>query len=168
MKDEASPGQKNILAQTDADPTSYRFPLAVFDGLTAKDADVRVKFKPVSGGKDQAVGIVWRYKDQNTYYIVRANALEGNVVLYKVEGGKRTDLPLKGEGRTYGKKAKVAKAEWSTLRVQAKGSLFTVYLNGARLFEVEDETFKEAGKVGLWTKADSVTYFDELQIDARQ
>jgi hypothetical protein len=166
IKDETAPGQKNVLAQTDADPTSYRFPLAVFDGFTAKDPDVSVKFKPVSGGKDQAAGVVWRYKDANNYYIVRANALEGNVVLYKVENGKRIDLPLKGEGRTYGKKVKVPKAEWSTLRVQAKGSLFAVYLNGAKLYEVEDETFKEAGKVGLWTKADSVTYFDELHIAA--
>jgi hypothetical protein len=166
MKDESSPAQKLILAQTDADPTSYRFPLAVFDGLTAKDSDISVKFKPVSGKNDQGAGIVWRYQDQNNYYIVRANALEGNVVLYKVENGKRTDLPVKGEGRTYGKKAKVPKAEWSTLRVQAKGNLFAVYLNGAKLYEVEDETFKEAGKVGLWTKADSVIYFDELQIIA--
>jgi hypothetical protein len=167
MKDEASPDQKNILAQTDADATSYRFPLAVFDGLTAKDLDASVKFKPISGSKDQAAGIVWRYKDANNYYIVRANALEDNVVLYKVENGKRIDLPLKGEGRTYGKKAKVPKAQWSTLRITATGNLFTTYLNGAKLYEVEDETFKEAGKVGLWTKADSVTYFDDLQITAR-
>jgi hypothetical protein len=167
MKDGSSPTQNQILAQTDADPTGYRFPLAVFDGLTAKDADISVKFKPVSGKQDQGAGIVWRYKDANNYYIVRANALEGNVVLYKVENGKRTDLPLKGEGRTYGKKAKVPKAEWSTLRVLAKGNLFTVYLNGAKLYEVEDETFKDAGKVGLWTKADSVIYFDDLQITAQ-
>jgi hypothetical protein len=167
MKDEASPGQKNVLAQTDADPTSYRFPLAIFDELTVKDLDASVKFKPVSGSKDQAAGIVWRYKDKDNYYIVRANALENNVVLYKVEAGKRADLPLKGEGRTYGKKASVPKGQWSTLRVQAKGNLFAVYLNGAKLYEVEDGTFKEAGKVGLWTKADSVTYFDELQITAQ-
>jgi hypothetical protein len=167
MRDESSPGQKQILAQTDADPTGYRFPLAIFDGITAKDPDVSVKFKPVSGKNDQGAGIVWRYRNQNNYYIVRANALEGNVVLYKVENGKRTDLPLKGEGRTYGKKAKVPKTEWSTLRVSAKGNLFVVYLNGAKLYEVEDETFKEAGKVGLWTKADSVIYFDDLQIIAQ-
>jgi hypothetical protein len=166
-KDDAAPDRKNVLAQTDTDATSYRFPLAVFDGLTPKDLDASVKFKPISGSKDQAAGIVWRYKDANNYYIVRANALENNVVLYKVENGKRADLPLKGEGRTYGKKAKVPKAEWSTLRVQAKGNLFTVYLNGEKLYEVEDETFKEAGKVGLWTKADSVTYFDELQITVK-
>ncbi|MEK6407350.1 MAG: family 16 glycoside hydrolase [Acidobacteriota bacterium] len=166
-KDDSSPGQKNVLAQTDPDPTGYRFPVAVFDGLTATDVDVSVKFKPISGKKDQAAGIMWRYKDNNNYYIVRANALENNVVLYKVESGKRTDLPLKGEGRTYGKKAPVPANQWSELRVTAKGNLFAVYLNGQKLYEVEDSTFTEAGKVGLWTKADSVTYFDDLKVIAQ-
>jgi len=163
-KDEASPDHHNVLAQTDADPTSYRFPVAIFDSVTAKDVDVSVKYKPISGKGDQGAGIVWRYRDKDNYYIVRANALEGNVVLYKVENGKRTDLPLKGEGRTYGKKDKVASGQWGTLRVVAQGNLFAVYHNGKKLYEVEDDTFKDAGKVGLWTKADSVIYFDDLQI----
>jgi Domain of Unknown Function (DUF1080) len=166
-KDYASPNQGNVLAQTDADATSYRFPLCVHDGVTAKDADISVKFKPVSGKKDQAAGIVWRYRDKDNYYIVRANALENNVVLYKVQNGKREDLPLKGQGRTYGKKAKVPSGQWSTLSVTARGNLFTVSLNGEKLYEVEDGTFAEAGKVGLWTKADSVTYFDDLNVVAQ-
>jgi hypothetical protein len=164
-KDNASPNQGNVLAQTDADTTGYRFPVCVYDGLTAKDVDVSMKFKPVSGRGDQGAGIVWRYQDKDNYYIVRANALEGNVVLYKVENGRRTDLPLKGKGRTYGMKDKVPSGEWGTLRVVAKGNLFEVYHNGKKLYEVEDETFKEAGKVGLWTKADSVIYFDDLRIN---
>jgi hypothetical protein len=106
-KDDASPDHGNVLAQTDADPTGYRFPLCVYDTITAKDVDVSVKFKAISGKGDQGAGIVWRYRDQDNYYIVRANALESNVVLYKVEDGKRTDLPLKGEGRTYGKKERL-------------------------------------------------------------
>jgi hypothetical protein len=167
VNDNSSPGGKNVLAQTDADPTGYRFPVAVFDGITATDVDVSVKFKPISGKKDQGAGIVWRYKDNNNYYIVRANALENNVVLYKVENGKRTDLPLKGEGRTYGKKEKVPSGQWGTLRVVAKGNLFEVYHDGKKLYEVEDDTFKEAGKVGLWTKADSVIHFDDLQITTK-
>ncbi|MGH9837601.1 MAG: family 16 glycoside hydrolase [Blastocatellia bacterium] len=167
VKDDASPAQGNVLAQTDADATSYRFPVCVHDKLSAKDADISVKFKAVSGKKDQAAGIVWRYRDKDNYYIVRANALENNVVLYKVQNGKREDLPLKGEGRTYGKKAKVPSGQWNTLRVTAAGNLFTIYLNGEKLYEVEDTSFPDAGKVGLWTKADSVTYFDDLQILAK-
>ncbi len=162
--DSASPDHGNILAQTDADTTDYRFPVCVYDGVTTKDVDVTVNFKPVSGRGDQAAGIVWRYKDKDNYYIVRANALEGNVVLYKVENGKRTDLPLKGMGRTYGMKEKVPSGQWGILRVVAKGNLFEVYHDVKKLFEVEDDTFKEAGKVGVWTKADSVIYFDDLQI----
>lgn len=105
-KDDASPNQGNVLAQTDADATSYRFPVCVYDNFSAKDVDVSVKFKTVSGKKDEAAGLVWRYRDKDNYYIVRANALENNVVLYKVQNGKREDLPLKGEGRTYGKRPK--------------------------------------------------------------
>lgn len=85
-------------------------------------------------------------------------------MLYKVKDGRREDLPVKDEGRTYGKKVKVTSGQWNTLRVTVTGVLFTVYLNGEKLYEVEDATFTEAGKVGLWTKADSVTYFDDLQI----
>jgi hypothetical protein len=118
----------------------------------------------VSGRVDQAAGLVWRYRDQDNYYIVRANALEDNVVLYKVENGTRTDLPVRGEGRTYGKKAEVPSGQWSTLRVVATGPLFDVYFNGSKLYEVEDKTFSQPGQVGVWTKADSVTQFDDLTV----
>jgi hypothetical protein len=166
-KEDAASDRGNVLAQTDADRTSYRFPVAVFNDVTAKDVDVSVRFRPVSGGVDQAAGIVWRYQDANNYYIVRANALEGNVVLYKVENGKRTDLPVKGSGRTYGKKADVPKNAWSQMGVTVRGPLFTVSLNSQGLYEVEDTTFTAAGKVGVWTKADSVTYFDDLTVVTR-
>ena len=95
---------------------------------------------------------------------MRTNARENNVVLYKVENGKRTDLPRKGVGRTYGERAQVPAKQWSELRVVVRGSLFEVYYGGRKLFEVEDTTFPGAGRVGLWTKADSITYFDNLVI----
>jgi hypothetical protein len=164
MKDAQSPERGNVLAQIDPDPTDYRFPVCVLDGLSAKDLDLSVMFKPVSGRGDEAAGLVWRYQDANNYYIVRANALENNVVLYKVQNGRRTDLPLKGVGRTYGKKVTVPSGQWSTLRVLATGSLFEVFLDRQQLYQVEDTTFPDAGKVGVWTKADSVTYFDDLSI----
>jgi hypothetical protein len=167
MKDDTAPSKGNVLAQTDADKTGYRFPICVYDGLSAKDADISVKIKAISGREDQGGGIVWRYRDKDNYYIVRANALEDNVVLYKVLNGKREDLPLKGEGRTYGKKTKVPSGQWNTLRVTARGNLFTVYFNGTKLYEAEDGTFTGAGKVGLWTKADSVIHFDDLQVIAQ-
>ena len=160
-------GTNKFLAQTDADATRARFAVAVLSDVTAADVDLSVRFRPISGRVDQAAGLVWRYRDEDNYYIVRANALEDNVVLYKVENGKRTDLPLKGEGRTYGKKADVPAAHWSTLRVVANGPRFEVYFNGTKLFEVEDSTFGQPGQVGVWTKADSVTQFDDLTVVTR-
>ena len=165
--DSTAPSQPNVLAQNSTDRTNYRFPLAIADEGSFRDLDLSVRFKPISGRVDQAAGLVWRLKDANNYYIVRANALENNVVLYKVQNGKRTDLPLKGEGRTYGKKTDVPSGQWSELRVVATGNLFEVFVNGQKLYEVEDNTFPEAGKVGLWTKADSVTHFDDLRVTAK-
>jgi hypothetical protein len=166
-KDPETSSAPNVLAQMDADPVSYRFPLCVYEGFIGEDVDVSVRYKPLSGKEDQAAGIVWRYQDPDNYYIVRANAVENNVVLYKVEKGRRTDLPLVGKGRTYGVKAPIPSGKWGTLRVVAVGGLFEVYSNGVKLFEVEDTTFPMAGKVGLWTKADSVTLFDDLTINAK-
>lgn len=156
-----------VLAQTNADRTRSRFPVAVVTDFTAADVDVSVRFKPVSGSVDQAAGLVWRYQDEDNYYVVRANALEDNVVLYKVQGGMRTDLPVKGAGRTYGTPADVPAGAWSTLRIVAAGPRFAVYYNGAKLYDVEDSTFARAGRVGVWTKADSVTQFDDLTIVTR-
>jgi hypothetical protein len=157
-------GANKYLAQVDADNTRARFPMAVVSDISAADIDLSVRFRPISGRVDQAAGLVWRYRDQDNYYIVRANALEDNVVVYKVEKGTRTDLPVKGEGRTYGKKTEVPARQWSSLRVVANGRLFEVYFNGAKLYDVEDSTFTQLGKVGVWTKADSVTQFDDLTI----
>lgn len=157
-------GTNKYLAQLDPDRTNARFPVAVVADITAADVDLSVRFKPVSGRVDQAAGLVWRFQNEDNYYIVRANPLEENVVLYKVQNGRRTDLPLRGEGRTYGKKASVPSGQWSTLRVVAAGPRFEVFLNGAKLYEVEDATFRQAGRVGVWTKADSVTYFDDLTV----
>ena len=160
-------GTNQYLAQTNADATRSRYPVAVANDVSAADVDVSVRFRPVSGRVDQAAGLVWRFQDEDNYYLVRANALEDNVVLYKVERGRRTDLPVKGQGRTYGKAAQVPAAQWSTLRVVANGPRFEVFFNGGKLYEVEDATFAAAGRVGVWTKADSVTHFDDLTIVTR-
>jgi hypothetical protein len=165
LKDDTAPSPPMVLAQTDVDATGYRFPHCVVDGLFERDLALSVKFKPVAGREDQAGGLVFRYRDADNYYVVRANALEGNVVLYKVEKGKRSDLKPKGAGPTaYGKKVKVPSAAWSELQVVVRGRLFEVTLNGVALFEVEDATFADGGRVGVWTKADSVTHFDDFTV----
>ncbi len=164
-KDDSAPSKPQVLAQTSNDPTDGRFPLAILDRTDVRDGELSVKFKPISGRVDQGGGIVWRYRDPNNYYLVRANALEDNVVLYKVQNGRRSSLAPKGTPpRTYGVKHKVPSQVWSTLGVTFSGPLFTVYFNGEKLFDVEDSTFPEPGKVGLWTKADSVIYFDDFDL----
>ncbi len=163
-QEDGAPSGRKVVAQTSDDQTSYRFPVLVHDEMTARDVDVLVRFKAITGRVDQAAGIVWRYSDQDNYYIVRANALEDNVVLYKVEKGRRSDLVVRGRKESYGVPVEVPAGRWNTLRVVAVGSLFQIYLNDQQLFEVEDSTFLKPGKVGLWTKADSVTHFDDLTV----
>jgi hypothetical protein len=154
-----------VLAQLSRDPTAGRFPLAVWDRATFLNGEVSVAFKAVDGSIDRAAGIVWRYQDPNNYYIVRANALENNVVLYKVEAGVRLSIAPKGlPSRSYGVKRDVPSGRWNTLSVVFRDRLFTVFLNGDRLFDVEDQTFQRPGKAGLWTKADSLTYFADFTV----
>jgi len=165
QEDATAPSGKKVLVQTSTDTTGSRFPLCIYDPVSVADVSLSVRFKPVGGTVDRAAGLVWRYRNPDNYYLVRANALEGNVVLYKVEDGKRSALrPVGGGMFSYGTRATVAKDAWQTLEVRAVGSRFSVFLNGQPLFEVEDATFRATGKVGLWTKADSVTAFDDLTI----
>lgn len=159
-----APSGKQVVAQLSADSTNTRYPLLVLDDFSAKDVDVSVQFRPISGKVDQAAGIVWRWQDKDNYFVVRANALEGNVVAYKTVAGKRSSIGTKGDEKSYGVKAEVPSGKWSTLRVRMVGRTAEVYLNDKKLFEVENDAFTSAGKVGLWTKADSVIQFDDLKI----
>jgi hypothetical protein len=156
--DPTAPAGPRVVAETSGDRTNDRFPLLILDGFEARDVQVSVAFKPVSGRVDQAAGIVVRLRDANNYYIARANALEGNVRLYKVVGGKRSQFA--------GKDVPIPSGRWETLGLSVQGDRLEVRLNGEVLFEARDQTFKDAGKAGLWTKADSVTYFDDLRAEA--
>jgi hypothetical protein len=165
VRDETAPHLPFVLAQLSRDSTAGRFPLAIWNSATVRNGEVSVAFKAVDGSIDRAAGIVWRYQDPNNYYIVRANALENNVVLYKVEAGVRLSIAPKGlPSRSYGVKHEIPSGRWIMLRVVFKHNLFTVFLNGDRLFDVEDQTFGQAGKTGLWTKADSLTYFADFTV----
>jgi hypothetical protein len=163
LQDRTAPSPPNVLAQISTDRTAGRFPLAVLRGVSIRDGEVSVRFKPVAGEVDQAAGLVWRYSDRNNYYIARANALENNVVLYKVENGERTSIAPRGlPSRSYGVKHIVPKMAWSELKVAFADTVATVYFNNQRLFDVRDTTFRNPGRVGLWTKADSVIWFDNF------
>ena len=155
-KDPSAPSPPHVLAQVSSDRTDGRFPLAIFNKVSVKDGELSVKMKPVAGKGDRAGGIIWRYRDPNNYYLVRANALENNIVLYKVENGRRT--PVNSVNHS------VPANEWSVLKVQFRGPRFSVYFNHRRLFQSTDSTFASPGQVGLWTKADSITYFDDFRV----
>ncbi len=149
-----APSGPNVLAQEDSDRTDYRFPVAVADGPTFGDVSVSVRCKPVSGHVDQACGIVWRYQDENNYYLTRANALEDNVCWYYVQNGRRIEVKRV--------RIPVASGVWHSLRADMRGDHVEVYFNGAKLIDVHDSRFTAPGKVGVWTKADSHTLFDDL------
>ncbi len=159
VADATAPSKPNVVAQTSTDQTDYRFPLLISDEGSFQDLDLSVKFKAVSGSIDRAGGLVFRLKDPNNYYIVRANALEDNYRLYHVVNGRRSQFA--------GANLKVTSGEWHELRVEAVGNKITCYYDGNKKIEATDNTFKDAGKVGLWTKADSVTYFDDLKVTAK-
>lgn len=157
-KDTETPGKPNVLKQSG----EATYPVCIKDDAQLKDGFVEVRFKPLSGKEDQAGGVMWRVQDKDNYYVCRANALEDNVVLYKTVQGKRSALDIVGRKGGYGVKEPVAPAQWHTLRVQFQGHQFKVSFDGKHLFDVEDSTFNDAGKVGVWTKADSVTLFTEF------
>jgi hypothetical protein len=157
--EQGAPSESNVLAQLSNDRTDYRFPLAIADEGSFKDLELSVKFKAVSGSTDRAAGLVFRLKDANNYYIVRANALENNYRLYHVSGGRRQQFA--------GANVSVSSGEWHEMRVECVGNTITCYFDGEKKIEAIDETFKDAGKIGLWTKADSVTFFDDLKVTAK-
>jgi hypothetical protein len=149
--DASAPSQPNVLKQSG----EGTYPYCVKKDVSIKDGFVQVMFKPVAGKEDQAGGIIWRFKDGDNYYITRANALEDNVTIYHTVGGSRVAFKSIN--------TKVLSGVWHTLRIDFKGSKFTVSFDGKAVIEAEDKTFTEAGAVGVWTKADSVTLFDDFQ-----
>ena len=148
--DPGAPSKPNVLMQTGSGTFSW----CVKIGTALADGVVEAKFKPVSGRKDQAGGVVWRWKDGDHYYVARANALENNVSLYYVEQGSRKTLKYVD--------APVALGVWHTLKVEFAGTRITVSLDGKRAIELDDSHIAGPGAAGVWTKADSVTAFDDF------
>jgi len=155
VQDATAPSKPNVMKQSG----QATYPVCLKEDTALKDGYVEVKFKAISGREDQAGGLVWRARDANNYYVARANALENNVTIYHTVNGRRTEAK-----RT---RMTVAGNQWHTLRVDFQGNHFTVMLDGKSALDWSDETFKDAGKVGVWTKADSVTLFDDFVYGAK-
>ncbi len=147
----------NVLAQVPQNSRST-FNVTLVNGTLYKDLELSVKMKAIAGKEDQGGGFIWRAKDANNYYIARYNPLEDNYRLYKVEKGRRSQL----------KSADIKHKEgWHTLRVTMKGNLIQCYYDGQKYLEAKDNTFSDGGKIGLWTKADAQTQFDDLMVQGQ-
>ena len=155
VQDASAPSKPNVLKQSGV----ATYPVCIKNAPNLKDGFVEVKFKPISGNEDQAGGVVWRAKDADNYYIARANALEDNVIIYHTIKGRRVSFKNTD--------TKVTSGVWHTLRVDFEGNRFTVTFDGKKVIEANDDSFADAGKVGLWTKADSVTLFDDFAFGGR-
>src|SRR5438876_752379 len=149
-QDNSAPSKPNVLKQSGVGT----FPICIYESANLKDGFVEMKFKPIEGKEDQAGGVIWRVQDSNNYYIARANALEDNVTIYHTINGKR--VAFKNIN------TKVKSGVWHTLRVDFEGNKFTVTFDGTKVIEATDASFANAGKLGVWTKADSVTLFDDF------
>ena len=148
-----APSPPNALCQTG----TAEFPALALRDQTFGDVVVTTQFKPISGQEDQAAGLLFRIQDRNNYYILRANALENNVNFYKYAGGRRSLLTQSRVG--------VPSGQWQELRVEATGNSFRGFLNGQPVVEASDDSYAD-GRVGLWTKSDSTTCFDEVEVKA--
>jgi hypothetical protein len=151
----SAPSRPNVLQQSG----SGTFPWIVRPDLSLENGRLEVKFKPLSGRQDQAGGLVWRWKDGDDYYVARANALENNVSLYYTQNGRRNTLKYV--------EAPVAGNTWHVLQVEFEGTLIRVALDGKVYIELDDDHIKGSGAVGLWTKADSVTAFDDFSYSTK-
>lgn len=149
-----APSHPNVLVQTDTDRTRDRFPVAVVDAQSLRDVALSVRCKPISGKVDQACGLVFRYLDENNYLVTRANAIEGNVRLYTVKGGRRREIASW--------RGSVTRGDWHTIEAKAVGDQIEVSWDGQLVISKRDETFMGAGRFGLWLKADSYTQYDDL------
>lgn len=154
--DPTAPAGGHVLAQVDDDGTDYHFPVAVADAPKLADLRLDVQCKLVAGKVDQACGLVVRYRDPDHYYLARANALEDNVRLYRVVHGRRQQIA--------GWNGAVSHGTWHALALEARGDKLRVFWEGTPIIEATDRGIREAGKVGVWTKADSVTYYDSLTV----
>ena len=140
-----APSGVNVLAQTEIDATSYRFPVAVVDSISVHNFRLSVRCKQLSGKVDQACGLVFRFRDENNYYVVRANALENNVRLYYIKDGKRQQFA--------GWDGPVIAGVWHGLGVEARDDRFEISWDGKKVIDARDQTFTEGGKIGVWTKS---------------
>ncbi len=159
-KDQSAATQPYVLAKVSSDPADGHSALAILNDQMLRDGEVSVRVKPVGGREDQAGGVVWRYHDENNYYVARADALDKSIAVFKVQNGRRTAIIPEV-------KHDLSANTWCILKIWTRGNRFEVYLDHRRVLQGRDNTFSGPGRVGLWTGGDSVTYFDDFRVNPR-
>lgn len=155
IEDKTAPSPPYVLAQTSSENFGNNFNLAVIEDIDYGDLELEVKFKAMSGKEDQGGGPIWRYQDQNNYYIARANPLENSFRVYKVVNGNRKQLASANVEMTSGK--------WHTIKIINVDDRIQCFYDGRFYLEVIDNTFQQ-GRIGFWTKDDAVTAFDDIKL----
>jgi 3-keto-disaccharide hydrolase len=159
VADATAPSKGNVLAQVSREHSGSYFNVAVADKPALTDVSISVRYRSVSGQEDQGGGPVWRYRDLKNYYIARENPLEGNYRVYKVVNGRRIQLGSAD--------VKAPPGKWHEFKVTMAGDHIQCFLDGKKHLDVKDDTFNGPGKVGLWTKADAQTHFDNFSVDGK-
>ena len=166
--DPTAPSRGNVLENVSGSPREYDFSVAVFDKVDCRDGDLSVKFKIDGGRATRTAGIVWRYQDQNNYYLLHFSADEKNVVLFRVQNGKARVIPIEGaEPGRFGIAHDIRVGQWYVAKVIFRGSKFRVLFGNRRLFEADDPGISTAGKTGVWTRGHTTASFDDFRLDKK-
>jgi hypothetical protein len=167
-KDQSAPTPPYVLTPVPVTHDINRFPLAVLDTLAMRDGEISVRMKPIAGRTEQAAGLVWRYRDPRNFYLARANVLGNDVAVFKVVDGHYYPITPRGSAPgSRGVHRIIQRNAWSLFKVAVRGQRIAVYMNHRRILEADDATFNVPGKVGLWTRGDTVVYFDDFRAQAR-
>lgn len=164
--DVGAPSSPNVLAQLSADRIPYRYALALYDKGYCRNGDLSAEMKIISGKSTQSGGLVWRYQDPNNYYLLTISADEDNIAILKVQDGHPTPIAKLGPGlKAFQVSHKIEPQEWNVLRINFQGTHMTVYFDHRKVMDAEDSTFTKPGKTGLWTRGDTIAYFDNFRIE---
>jgi hypothetical protein len=164
--DVGAPSPPNVFAQLSADRVPIRYALALYDKGYCKNGDLSAEMKIISGKATQTGGLVWRYQDQDNYYLLTISADEDNIAVLKVQDGHPTPIAKLGPGlKAFQVSHRIEPQEWNVLRVDFQGTHMTVYFDHRKVMDAEDSTFLKPGKTGLWTRGDTIAYFDNFRIE---
>lgn len=168
LREMSAPSRPNVFAQTATHVERNEFPLAIYDAVSARDLDLSVKFRISSQGPSRRVGLIWRYQDENNYYLLRFSSDDKQIELFRVLNGQAQHIPIPGvKPATAGVAHDVRVDQWYVTKITVRGSRIRVLFGNRFLFEVDDDTIAKTGKTGLWTRGGTIAWFDDFRVDRK-